>query len=710
MTMGASGGPGADSEAAFRADLRRRLIQWQEQVWRSTGAATERTAVGREAASLRSDCEFRRWTDLSSLFARVEQAASYSDQALRDVLSSLLATPMAPGPVTPATAPNENPPTVRMDSPFGATVKLADPPRVPFAGTVVSAANVRPAAGVPAAQRPAAGRPGTPTPPGSDAPTPPGAALFGFRAFGKKQAAAAHPGDSGSSPSGILGLSKRKSQSPHAPQFAPPGVSQGLRRRSRWPSSPGDRRTSNTGSSRQRGLRIAVAIGLAALTLVIGVGVVFALKARSSTTNVGIDAQAPAPALADASAVAVSLPDGAVNLSAPVPVPIEEMSTKVHALGQESPELRALLDLQSHLAARCIQDPSTCGHGWTPYSREAIDLVDAGVLVHGKSDGPLSMWLQRLKVPRDFPLHDNATVRGVFDYNTKNIAGRARFQGMLFTCSAYADIFESTLEKYGAPLWLIGVVYQESGCDPLATSPTGARGLWQFMPESARAYGLKVVDGEIDERLNSVKATDAGVHFLTDLRREVGAWDLALAAYNMGPYGLMGRIVRVGGDVGFWDLVDANLLPDETAGYVPAIEAYALILENLTRLDFSHDGKRLESTAEIIVKPGVRLSLIARAAHTSTLRIRDLNPEFLRDVVPSGEMTARVPDSEAHRAQVFIETVSPNDDRDTCVPEDFDWGARVFETSKYASACHGGGGGASDAGVRDAGAPAHAKP
>src|ERR1019366_4759567 len=345
--------------------------------------------------------------------------------------------------------------------------------------------------------------------------------------------------------------------------------------------------------------------------------------------------------------------------------------------------------------------PSTCGHGWTPYSREAIDLVDAGVLVHGKSDGPLSMWLQRLKVPRDFPLHDNATVRGVFDYNTKNIAGRARFQGMLFTCSAYAAIFESTLEKYGAPLWLIGVVYQESGCDPLATSPTGARGLWQFMPESARAYGLKVVDGEIDERLNSVKATDAGVQFLTDLRREVGAWDLALAAYNMGPYGLMGRIVRVGGDVGFWDLVDANLLPDETAGYVPAIEAYALILENLTRLDFSHDGKRLESTAEIIVKPGVRLSLIARAAHTSTLRIRDLNPEFLRDVVPSGEMTARVPDSEAHRAQVFIETVSPNDDRDTCVPEDFDWGARVFETSKYASACHGGGGGGSDAGVRD---------
>jgi membrane-bound lytic murein transglycosylase D len=292
----------------------------------------------------------------------------------------------------------------------------------------------------------------------------------------------------------------------------------------------------------------------------------------------------------------------------------------------------------------------------------------------------------------------------MFDYHTKNIAGRQRMQGMLFTCGAYSDIFESTLGKYGAPLWLVAVVFQESGCDPLATSHAGARGLWQFMPESARAYGLKVVEGEIDERLNSVKATEAGVHFLTDLHRQVGAWDLALAAYNMGPYGLVGRLVRVGGDAGYWDLVDANLLPDETAGYVPSIEAFALILENLNRLDFGHDSRPVESTAEVSVKPGMRLSFIARAAHTSTLRIRDLNREFLKDTVPSGEFTARVPDSEAHRAQVFIDSVSPSDDRDTCVPEDFDWGAKVYETSRWAAACH------ADAGARGDGGPARAKP
>jgi hypothetical protein len=695
--MGASGGPGADSEAAFRADLPRRLAQWQHQLWQPSGNGVARLAIAQDAAGLRAHCESRRWTPLVALFGRVEQAAAHSDQMLRETLTSLLTfgAPAEPPMVRPGaspTAPDANPMTVRMDAPFGATVRLADAPGAR------PASNVRPAAGAPAPS-PAAGRPPTPLPgvgqpPGPEAPGASG--VLGFRAFGKRAPEPAAP--AAPAHSAVLGLGKLKSTGPRAPQFAPPVVP-GTRQRASS-SSHGDRRISSTGASARRTPWAAVfAIGATLVALVGGVVAVVAYRAHSAAeTTSAADAQAPPT---DAAAMASSTTsDGAVDLSQPVPDQVEVVSTRVHALGQESPELKALLDLQSHLAARCIQDSSTCGHGWTPFSREAIDLVDAGVLVRGRSDGPLSMWLQRLRVPHDFPVHDNTTIRNVFDYNTKNIAGRQRFQGMLFSCGAYSDIFEGTLEKYGAPQWLMAVVFQESGCDPLATSPTGARGLWQFMPESARAYGLKVVEGEVDERLNSVKATDAGVHFLTDLHRQVGAWDLALAAYNMGPYGLVGRLVRVGSDAGFWDLVDANLLPDETAGYVPAIEAYALILENLTRLDFSRDSKRLESTAEIMVKPGLRLSFIARAAHTSTLRIRDLNPEFLKDMVPSGEETARVPDSEAHRAQVFVETVSPNDDRDTCVPEDFDWGARVYETSKYAAACHA----AADAGARiDAG-------
>jgi membrane-bound lytic murein transglycosylase D len=207
------------------------------------------------------------------------------------------------------------------------------------------------------------------------------------------------------------------------------------------------------------------------------------------------------------------------------------------------------------------------------------------------------------------------------------------------------------------------------------------------MPESARSYGLRVSEGEVDERLDPVRSTDAAIHFLTDLHHDLGAWDLALAAYNMGPFGIFVRIKQVGGKAGFWDLAQASLLPEETAGYVPAIEAFALVLENLRSLHLGGAGKHPQTTAEITVKPGTRLSLIARAAHTSTLVVKELNRAYLGDAVPDGETTAWVPESEAHRAQIFFDSPPPDDRVDTCVPEDFDWGTTVLETSKYAQKC-----------------------
>jgi len=162
------------------------------------------------------------------------------------------------------------------------------------------------------------------------------------------------------------------------------------------------------------------------------------------------------------------------------------------------------------------------------------------------------------------------------------------------------------------------------------------------MPESARAYGLRVVEGEVDERLNPIKSTDAAIHFLTDLQRKLGAWDLALAAYNMGPYGVLARLPspRQGRILGTRSCEPPS---DETAGYVPAIEAYALMLKNVARLQFNPYGKRLDSTAEVVVRPGTRLSLIARASSTTTAHIRDLNPEFLRDIVPDGRRRREFP-------------------------------------------------------------------
>ena len=388
---------------------------------------------------------------------------------------------------------------------------------------------------------------------------------------------------------------------------------------------------------------------------------------------------------AGATAPVATPPRSAAPAESAPPAPASTAS-ELHGTGHESPELRALIEAQLHLVAACEADPGKCA-GWTPLTRASLTPVPAGAFVPANGEHRVSAWLQRLKVPREFPLDDNPTVKGIYDYNSRNISGRAQFQQKYFNCSAYEDIFDSALIKYGAPTWLKAVVYQESGCDVVATSSTGARGLWQFMPESARAYGLRVNETDIDERLDPILATDAAVHFLTDLRHDLGAWDLALAAYNMGPMGVIARVMQVGGKATFSELARSNLLPEETAGYVPAIEAFALILENLHSLNLGGAGKHPQSTSAITVKPGTRLSLIARAAHTSTLHVRELNRAYLKDVVPDGETTAWVPDSEAHRAQVFLDALGSDDTTDECVPEDFDWGTTVLETSKYAKKC-----------------------
>jgi len=95
---------------------------------------------------------------------------------------------------------------------------------------------------------------------------------------------------------------------------------------------------------------------------------------------------------------------------------------------------------------------------------------------------------------------------------------------------------------------------------------------------------------------------------------------------------------------------------------VPAIEAHALVLKNLAALDFTTEGQTEDAT-EIRVKPGTRLSLIARAANTSTDRIHELNLDFLKESVPSTELTVRVPTSEAPRAQEFLDHPNPDDKR-----------------------------------------------
>jgi soluble lytic murein transglycosylase-like protein len=129
----------------------------------------------------------------------------------------------------------------------------------------------------------------------------------------------------------------------------------------------------------------------------------------------------------------------------------------------------------------------------------------------------------------------------------------------------------AVLRQHGLPAELVGAAVVESGLDPWALSPKGARGLWQLMPDTARRYGL-LVDSQRDERLDPVKSTHAAAQYLSDLHAQFHDWPLALAAYNAGEDRVEHALEQLGAR-DFWTLSRHAALPDETRRYVPAVLA-----------------------------------------------------------------------------------------------------------------------------------------
>jgi hypothetical protein len=128
-------------------------------------------------------------------------------------------------------------------------------------------------------------------------------------------------------------------------------------------------------------------------------------------------------------------------------------------------------------------------------------------------------------------------------------------------------LIDPILREEGVPAGLIAVVLVESGGQPTALSPKGARGLWQFMPDTARRYGLVVSEAR-DERLEITKSSRAAARYLRDLYQQFRDWSLALAAYNAGEQAVEQVVARTGKQ-DFSSI--EHLLPNETRSYVPAV-------------------------------------------------------------------------------------------------------------------------------------------
>ena len=141
---------------------------------------------------------------------------------------------------------------------------------------------------------------------------------------------------------------------------------------------------------------------------------------------------------------------------------------------------------------------------------------------------------------------------------------------------------ESTLRANGIPDDFKYLAVAESGLENV-TSPSDAKGFWEFLAATARSYGLEV-NAEVDERLHLEKSTQAACQYLQGAFNKFGNWTIAAAAYNRGVEGVQ-KNMNEQFQYDFYKLY-LNL---ETARYVFRIAAYKQFIENAANYGYVFD-------------------------------------------------------------------------------------------------------------------------
>lgn len=231
----------------------------------------------------------------------------------------------------------------------------------------------------------------------------------------------------------------------------------------------------------------------------------------------------------------------------------------------------------------------------------------------------------------------------------------------------YRTRIEAILAQEGVPTDLVWVVAAESGFEPGCVSSAGAVGLWQLMADAARTYGLRV-DTWVDERRDPDRSTRAAARYLRDLHARFGAWDLALAAYNMGYNGLL-RAIRKYNTNSFEMLADLEAgLPWETAHYAPRILSTAIVAYNAVLFGFT--GLAYDAPVvweEVRLERSLPLDALARAAGIEPEALRALNPALVRTRTPPADaehpFVLHVPLGTRARVEVAAASLRPSPTR-----------------------------------------------
>ncbi|GEC79097.1 LysM peptidoglycan-binding domain-containing protein [Flavobacterium aquatile] len=244
--------------------------------------------------------------------------------------------------------------------------------------------------------------------------------------------------------------------------------------------------------------------------------------------------------------------------------------------------------------------------------------------------------LKRLDEKSPFNIEYNIGLENVIKSFLKN--RKKGFERLMGISQFYFPIFEEELAKKNIPLEIKYLAVVESALNPLAVSRVGATGLWQFMYQTGKQYGLNI-SSYVDERSDPLKASQAASQYMENMYKIFGDWDLVLASYNSGPGNVAKAIRRSGGQQNYWNI--RKNLPKETQGYLPAFLATMYIFEYHKEHGIVPNKAIANhfATDTVMVKNHMTFKQISDLLDVPVAELKFFNPSYKRNEIPaiSGE-------------------------------------------------------------------------
>lgn len=205
----------------------------------------------------------------------------------------------------------------------------------------------------------------------------------------------------------------------------------------------------------------------------------------------------------------------------------------------------------------------------------------------------------------------------------------------------YRPLFESKLNEYHLPLELALLPIVESNLNPQAISQAGAMGLWQFMPQTGKQYGL-VKSKNINLFFDPYASTESACQLISYLYKELNDWNLVLSAYNSG-LGNVRKAIKKAQTTDYWQV--RKFLPKETQAYVPTFHAIKFIYHYYNQLFQSLPSLKYHflQTKEITIPKSTTFVSLSKELQINLETLYFINPHLTQEFIPKNSFIYILP-------------------------------------------------------------------